>query len=1470
MNPFKCPHCFQPLAQNAQSWVCTQHGSFILPDQFAQHRLFISYGHDEHVAVARRLRDDLQARGHLVWFDEQRLVPGYDWEAFIEKGLNDLVMDKSNAEFLLLLTPHAVRRPDGYCLNEVARALSHGLRIIPLMVVESEPPLSICRIQWLDLRDCIPIHEKETLYKPRFERLLKAIEEKQLDFEGSQSRLLQVLQPIQFSADILKLLKDFTGRRWVFDEVDRWLANPNGEKIFWLTGAPGVGKSAIAAWIRENRREIAAFHFCDINSEEKRDPAKMVRSIVYQLSTQLPEYQERLVNLPLESIVAEFHEAYTLFDKLLVQPLAENIPAPDRTVVILIDALDEATRERKNEIVRFLAQSADKTPLWLRFLVTSRPEPETISSLQSLNPYVLDTHLPENLEDLAAFLRAQIPAINQVQLDEILSRSEGVFLYVRHVCEGLQAGTLSLDRLDAFPRGLGDVYQQFFNRQFPDLNYYEESIAPLLQPVFAANTPLTLGFLKQLVGISSETELGRRLNRLGSLFPASGESDSDTLRPFHRTLCDWITNRDAAGDYMIALKDGHRLLSEEGWRQYQQQPEEMNEYTLEWLPAHLRELGDEEKLPILLQDFRYLMSKIRRGMLERLLQDFRELPDKLCKDKLDLIVAFFREKAHILRRGNAAWPAYKTFLQLAMEHADDSPITRGAEQWLVQGYCDWFWMRRIPRLEHAQKNLCLLTLEGHEDFVAGALELCDGRLLSWSFDKFLRIWDSTSGRCLATLKGHTDTVTGALQLSSGRLLSWSGDSTLRLWDSESGQPLAILEGHAEKVNGVLLLSNGRLLSWSGDHTLRLWDSETGQPLVTLEGHSEEVTGALQLSDGWILSWSKDNTLRMWDSTSGWPLVILAGHTDLINGALQLSDGRLLSWSNDKTLRLWDSTSGQPIATLIGHKDRVKGALELSDGRFLSWSEDFTLHLWNSANGQPPAILAGHTNWVEGALELSNGQLLSWAWDHTLRLWDNIRGQLLATLEGHAARVNGALQLSDGQLLSWSREHTLRLWDGISYRALSTLVGHTDWIEGALQLSDGRLLSWSDDCSLRIWSSVSNPHSEILAGSANQIDGILVLSNRQLLSWSEDNVLRLWNSTNGRPFITMMGHHDKVMGAMELFDNSILSWSWDGTLRIWDCTSGQSIAILKGHTSWVSGAFAFLDGRIVSWAYDNTLRLWDGTDGKLLAILEGHVGRVMGVLELPDDRLLSWSLDHTLRIWDSTSSQTLATLEGHTDTVTGALQLSSGHLLSWSRDHTLRLWDSKSGCPLSTLEGHTDAVGGAMELSDGRLLTWSWDTTLRLWDSTSGQPLATLEGHTDFVRCALEFSRSRLLSWSRDHTLRLWDSNNGICLDCINEDEAIQSHPEWLHVVQAVNKPQAVFSGFSLHSSGIKTHIVQKARPGIIGAWQAESSARVQCLQSDGTAIVTQSNSQVCFLKLYHRNRRISFAEAEELLGKANQ
>jgi hypothetical protein len=60
---------------------------------FTAKRIFLSYGHDEHAPIARRLRDDLMTRGHQVWFDENELKAGDDWERHIEEGIEWLAAD---------------------------------------------------------------------------------------------------------------------------------------------------------------------------------------------------------------------------------------------------------------------------------------------------------------------------------------------------------------------------------------------------------------------------------------------------------------------------------------------------------------------------------------------------------------------------------------------------------------------------------------------------------------------------------------------------------------------------------------------------------------------------------------------------------------------------------------------------------------------------------------------------------------------------------------------------------------------------------------------------------------------------------------------------------------------------------------------------------------------------------------------------------------------------------------------------------------------------------------------------------------------------------------------------------------------------------------------------------------------------------------------------------------------------------
>ena len=160
--------------------------------------------------------------------------------------------------------------------------------------------------------------------------------------------------------------------------------------------------------------------------------------------------------------------------------------------------------------------------------------------------------------------------------------------------------------------------------------------------------------------------------------------------------------------------------------------------------------------------------------------------DPSTRERLAVWEEFARTKRHILERGDEEWSANKILLQLACEHADESPVTEGAEAWLNKDNCDWLWLRKIRRSEEYKPDPCIRVFEGHTNSVSGATVLPDGGILSWSNDGTLRIWDAQSGACSTTLEGHTNSVSGATVLPDGRILSWAGDATLRIWDAESG------------------------------------------------------------------------------------------------------------------------------------------------------------------------------------------------------------------------------------------------------------------------------------------------------------------------------------------------------------------------------------------------------------------------------------------------------------------------------------------------------------------------------------------------------------------------------------------------------------------------------------------------------------------------------------------------------------
>jgi serine/threonine protein kinase len=70
-------------------------------------------------------------------------------------------------------------------------------------------------------------------------------------------------EPWYFKPFLTGKLKDFTGRQWLFEEIDKWRATAS-EQALLIIGEPGVGKSSIvAALVSKNPDgQVLAYHCC--------------------------------------------------------------------------------------------------------------------------------------------------------------------------------------------------------------------------------------------------------------------------------------------------------------------------------------------------------------------------------------------------------------------------------------------------------------------------------------------------------------------------------------------------------------------------------------------------------------------------------------------------------------------------------------------------------------------------------------------------------------------------------------------------------------------------------------------------------------------------------------------------------------------------------------------------------------------------------------------------------------------------------------------------------------------------------------------------------------------------------------------------------------------------------------------------------------------------------------------------------
>jgi WD40 repeat protein len=1214
------------------------------------------------------LQHDLEAYGHAVWLDKQQIHSGASWEEQIEVAI------LGHEVFVSLLTPHAVRRPDGVCLDEISLARYGGRKIVPVMVLQCRPPLGIYRLDWVDFQEW----QMPGRYEAGLRRLLAAVEG-EAQVEGTYARLFATLKPLDFGAEVARLTRDFTGRAWLFAELDAWLADP-ASRVFLLTGNPGSGKSAVLAQLVQRDPRVAAYHFCVASLADSLDPFRFARSVAAQLATQLPGYRAAL---EAADLAATETDPGALFRRLVVDPLAAE--QPDAPALIVVDALDEAAGYGGRTIAAVLAERLRDLPPWVRLVLSSRKAPALLDRFSAFGPRELDAARTENLADVAAYLAhrlaeprlARVLAKAGVDAEStaaaLIERGAGNFLYVVQAADALAAGQLDPRRPERFPAGLVGIYQDFFGRVYPAGVGFDR-VRPLLDVILAAREPLTVEQIGRFAG-ADPFDAADLLEPLAAFFPLR----QGRVEAYHKSVADWLAGE--AGQsraYRVNVAAGHRRLAEvllAGWR-----AGERDRFTLSHLPAHLVAAGRSEVAYDLLIDYRFIRAKVEAGMVNELLDDYdlavATAPTGHDPHVLALIQGALRLSAHALARDPAQLPSQLTGRLLARREMEIEKLLRQVcEQTKTP------WLRPLKANLTAPGGPLVRTLAGHADVVAAVAITRDGRLVvSGSWDRTLKLWDLANGLELRTLAGHTGQVYAVAVTPDGRLaVSGSEDRTLKVWDLGNGVELHNLASHIEGVSAVAITPDGRLaVSGSYDNTLKVWDLATGTELCTLTGPTHGVPAVAVTTDGRLAvsgSGFWDPDLKVWDLATGTELRTLAGHEYGVPAVAVTPDGRLvISGSGDNTLKVWDLATGVELHTLVGHAHWVSAVAVTPDGRLaVSGSTDTTLKVWDLARGTELRSLAGHGEPVHAVAVTPDGRwAVSGSHDHTLKVWDLSTAlnadqasdaELHALAGFHTDVVYAVAVTPDGrQAISGSGDKTIKLWDLASGAEQRTLAGHGGSVYAVAVTPDGRHVvagPGHPGCRLRVWDLATGAELRTLAGFHH--DDVLAVAvtpdGRQAVSGSRDNNLKVCDLTDGTELHTLAGHHGSVHALAVTSDGrQAVSGSDDLSLKVWDLASGAELRTLAGHTHWVHAVAVTPDGqRVVSGSHDHTIKVWDLTNGIELRTLAGHIHWVHAVAVTPDGQwVVSGSHDHTIKVWDLTNGYLLACFEDDSSVVTCAV------------------------------------------------------------------------------------------------------------------------------------------------------------------------------------------------------------------------
>jgi eukaryotic-like serine/threonine-protein kinase len=299
--------------------------------------------------------------------------------------------------------------------------------------------------------------------------------------------------------------------------------------------------------------------------------------------------------------------------------------------------------------------------------------------------------------------------------------------------------------------------------------------------------------------------------------------------------------------------------------------------------------------------------------------------------------------------------------------------------------------------------------------------------------------------------GHLAAVNAVVWSPDGKLIaSASDDKFVQVFDESTGKRMLIYSGHTEEVATVAWSPNGKLIaSGSQDGTVQVWGAADGKRVITYKGHQDRVNAVSWSKEGQMLaSGSEDKTVQVWNAISGVLAFNFLGHTaGVLCVGWQPDSSSVASGSWDGTLRDWATVQhgdhfnvGDQIFNYGGHgKDEVYALTWSPDGNFIaSAGADQTVQISSGSDGTPKKpFFTGHqskqhVNPVRSVAWSPDGNLIaSGDTDGNVYVWWVVGRKTVFIYRGHKKAVNALAWSPDGKkIASASADNTVHVWHPI--------------------------------------------------------------------------------------------------------------------------------------------------------------------------------------------------------------------------------------------------------------------------------------------------------------------------------------------------------------------------------------------------------------------------------------------------------